>query len=431
MKNIYALILLVLTTATVAFGQSTKVTTGVINVQQGDYEEGVKNLKIGMSDLSQLNAKLIPKGFYYLGKGYMGILMTAQRDKNAELIAKYPNAMLDAYEAYANAKKHDDGKWGDKVDAELMRMYPMFLGSGNEMVSMAYKQKGDAQKEVLGEAMKYLNAAAEMRPESYVVQDLLGQSMVMKGDTAGAMTAFEKSIKLFGSNPPAQPDLFIGYTFYRVSLLARQKDKDLDKALSFLSQGQKALDGEWKKVKEKKADYSAEDYAKAEEQYNNGSKDIQSFELDIYLVSPDKLQEALAKFEKAAKEEPDNYVIHVAYASLLEKIDPAKAVEFYKKAIAIKPEEEHAYFNLGALYNNMAKEKFDQANAEKDYEKAAVFQKEGDEVFKLALPNFEKCYQLNPKNLTVIRALKQITIRLEMMDDYNKYKEAEAKLTGG
>ena len=154
-------------------------------------------------------------------------------------------------------------------------------------------------------------------------------------------------------------------------------------------------------------------------------------ELQIYLSSPDKLQEALRRFEIAIKDNPGDYYTHAAYATLLESVDKPKAIGMYERAIQIDPTKELCYYNLGALQSNIAKEYYDKANAEKDYDKSDAFRKEGDDRMKLAKPFFEKALEINPKSIGTVNALKQISVTLSLMDDYKKYKDMETALKSG
>ena len=131
------------------------------------------------------------------------------------------------------------------------------------------------------------------------------------------------------------------------------------------------------------------------------------------------------------KEDPQNYIKQVAYARLLEKVDQEKAISVYKKAITIDDRNVVAFFNLGALYVNRAAEVSQKAMETDDFEKAKKYEAEVNQHFKNALPYLEKAYRISPSDLTIIRALKQVTIYLEMTEDYQKYKEAERVLTGG
>lgn len=413
--------------------QDYKVTTGVVNAQQGDFEEGLKNLNTALENPADIKAKNLPKAYYYKAKCLVGVLAKAARDKDLEKVAKYENAYLDAFEALKKAKETDDGKWGKKVEADMLGLYNPLLSSGLGFLNAGNDKStpAEARSILLDKAEKNLVASTEINPDFYVAFDLLGQTHLSRKDTAAAMTAFGNAKKAFKDNRPKQPDLLIAYVYYRTSLLQRFKNNDLDASLKDLDEGKAVLESEWERVQANKANMQAEAFAQEQQRYMDAKKDLGSLELDVYLNSPEKLQEAIDKFEKAVAAEPDNYIIHVAYASLLEKVDMEKAVGVYEKAIEIDPENDHAYFNLGALYNNMAKVKFDAANDEKDYEKAEALQKEVDDIFKKALPAFEKALEINPNSLMTVRALKQITVRLNMMDDFKKYKDMEAEMTSG
>lgn len=402
--------------------QDSKITTGVVAYQQQDYDGAVEAFEVGLKDESSVKAKNLPKGYYYLGKSLIYQFQKAAQEQDNAALDKYGNNLLKAHTAFKNAKKHDDGKWGEKVDKELGLLYNAFLTSAVGALNKATQLQGEQATTAYSETKKYLEICIEIDNSNYLGYDLLGQAELGLKDSTNAIKSFNKAAQAFITNPPSRADLLIGYVYYRIGLLERYMNNDLDKALTAIGQGKEIVEKEWERWQAMLVNLPDEQKQAVTEQYNNAKGDLSRFELDILLNSPSKLGEALVKFEKVAKEEPDNYTMQIAYAQLLENADPEKAIVVYQKAIKINPENSHAYFNLGALYNNIAAKYYNQAN-ELDWEESEPLQQQAIEYMGKAYPNFQKVLEITPDDVATLRALAQLAISLDKVDDYKKYKD--------
>jgi tetratricopeptide (TPR) repeat protein len=126
---------------------------------------------------------------------------------------------------------------------------------------------------------------------------------------------------------------------------------------------------------------------------------------------------------------PEDYDIHVSYGNLLEKVDLNLAIDAYETAISIDQDRPLAYFNLGALYNNLGKDAY-LAGLNEDVDQLAdSLYAEATVYFRKAYVNMESAYELNPKFLPTIRALVQLanTLGLEEQSEYYKRKELEMR----
>lgn len=402
--------------------QDAKITTGVVAYDQGDYAKAVEALTEGLQDESKVKPKYLPKGFYYLGKSLVNQLQQAAIQKDNEAINKYQDNLLKAHNAFKKAQSTDDGKWGEKVDKELSMMYNAFLTTALNLLNSANQLKGAEANQSYSEARKYLNICIEIDGDNYLSYDLLGQTELGLKDSTNAIKSFHKASQAFITNPPKRPDMLIGYVYYRIGLLERYMNNDLDKALTAVEQGKEIVEKEWERWQELLNSLPDEQQQTVTTQHESTVQDLSRFELDILLNSPAKMNEALVKFEKATKEDPDNYMIQIAYAQLLENVDAEKAIVQYQKAIKIDPNNSMAYFNLGAIYNNIAAEYYKQAN-ELDWEESEPLQQKAIEYMGKAYPNFQKVLEITPDDVTTLRALAQIAVTLEKVDDYKMYKD--------
>lgn len=417
-----ALLSIALFLSTVVTAQlDSKVTTGAVHFHQGNYDQALETLNLALSDTGSLKPKNIPKAYYYRGKTRES-LMQQYDSGDPEATVQYYDLALGAYQDFVNAKKTDDGRLGGKIQTELeMLFHPLLEGGLTFLNSSSAKSLEEKTVRELNEhAMIYLDACIAIKPANYIAYDLRAQAEYNLDQNDDAYKDFIKAKDLFNEEPPKKPDLLIGYVYYRLALIDRYTNKSLTKALTHVKEGLKTVHEEWKRLLPDSASYDQVAWSGLELKYRNAIKDLESLKLDIYLNYPPKRNEALKEFAEAVKEQPDNYSLFVAYASLLEYDYPDKAADMYRKAIKIDPNNELAYFNLGALLSNQAHEFFQAANGKADYREAEALRDKGDEKLREAMPYFEKCVEINPDNTEAITALKQIYTNLNLMDKYER-----------
>lgn len=164
-------------------------------------------------------------------------------------------------------------------------------------------------------------------------------------------------------------------------------------------------------------------------------------ELINYFLIANKSEEALNYIKIAQEKDPKNISLVFAEGTLYDKQGEfTKAIEIYKKAIAMDPGFFNGYFNLGVLHYNRGQQLYKEADVASaaDYKK---LQEQGDEQFKLVVEPMEKCYQIleGMENLStedketlsiVYETLKSVYYRLQKFDPSygEKVKEMKTKL---
>ncbi len=428
-KSIFVAVLLLLSLP--LWAQNSKVKAGIAAYEQEDYEKAVTEFDAALKKVKKLKSGYLPQAYFYRGKAQLGILKKAAMAGDMEKMESVD--LLTAKDDFQHAIAHDDGNWGEKAKEELDKLRLNFVQLGLTYLN----------SKIYEEAQAYLSAAAEIEDE-YVVNDLLAQIQMDNGEYKKAGELFDKSITLFQTNKPERPDLLMAYAFYRRAMiysyysgeyfpmdeLYEPTKEDVENAFATLKDGQRVLEEEWSRAEAIKATIEPERWTQWSRKYATAKDDLKRFELDLYLKFPDKAKEALGKFEEAVKAEPNNYILRVAYASILEKTDQEKAIYTYKKAIEIDKNKEVAYFNLGSMYINTAAEAQEKANVETDAQKAKKHTWEMKLNMTKAKPLFEKVLELSPTSLATVRALKLITTQLELTEEFKKYKALEAELSG-
>jgi len=150
-------------------------------------------------------------------------------------------------------------------------------------------------------------------------------------------------------------------------------------------------------------------------------------EANIYLKlkNNEKTVETLEYLMEVDDENPTIFFAAGASYDALGNFD--KAVETYKKSIALDPEYFDANYNLGALFVNKAAEYQELANALPldAVDKYNSYKTQMEDYLKLALPYLEKADQVQPDDQYTLSSLKEIYSRLKM---YDKVKEINARI---
>ncbi|MFH2142840.1 MAG: tetratricopeptide repeat protein [Bacteroidota bacterium] len=143
-----------------------------------------------------------------------------------------------------------------------------------------------------------------------------------------------------------------------------------------------------------------------------------------WYIDQGKSQEAKDIIIRTIKTDPENKLLHFNLGTIYEgKNNRDSAIICYKKSLEIDSNYLSANYNLGALYNNWAKDKYDALQdlpIGKEYDNAI---KDYDETLKMAKPYLEKAFELDPEDLSTIQSLKIIYYKTGETDKYNKMNE--------
>ncbi|NNJ57969.1 MAG: tetratricopeptide repeat protein [Lutibacter sp.] len=104
------------------------------------------------------------------------------------------------------------------------------------------------------------------------------------------------------------------------------------------------------------------------------------------------------------------------------KID--EAITFFNKAIELKPDYVDAYNNIGAAIIDKVTPIIEEMNKSlSDFDKYDKLQAQQFEIYKEAVPYYEKAYELSPDNIGVIQTLMGLYENLEMKEKLEKIHE--------
>jgi len=370
--------------------QNSKVTSGAIAYDSQRYEEAIEKLEEALSQKEDLKEKNLPKAYFYLAQAYAAVA------QDTTLAGKYDNPVEKAYENYLLAKETDtNGKYEKTMILLEQNLYPTLFNVGAE----AYGTDEYATAESM------FSKATELSPEDHTSFLMLGFANWMQQDSAEAYTALEKATTLYKENPPEEEMPQIAQAYLMMATIENQKGNARE-AIDILQQGQELFPA---------------------------NKDLSNTELSIYQTNPELATEALAKFEKAIQEDPDNTTLKLAYADMLAKSGQTEASrEIYKQILEKDPDNINANIQLGAKYINNAVELSKKRSESTNEEVIDSLQTQIVEQMKLALPYMEKLHELEPDEPEWINQLVSIAYYLEFPDEKiaeleEKSKEVNAK----
>lgn len=156
--------------------------------------------------------------------------------------------------------------------------------------------------------------------------------------------------------------------------------------------------------------------AKGREEFPN-SYSLLIDEANIYYKAGDnaKFKERLEEAIQLNPTEPTLYYNVGVMNMDQQKID--EAIKYFKKAIELKPDYSDAYNNIGAAIIEKTKPIIEEMNKNlSDFKKYDKLQAQQFEIYREALPYYEKAYEYNPTSINIIQTLMGLYENLEMTE---------------
>jgi tetratricopeptide (TPR) repeat protein len=400
----FALILLLLL-PTAGVAQKAKMRNGVLAYRDKDFAAAVKDLKAAIDEANSggnFRDKHYAKTYSYMGRSFVNAWSMKQRgqgDNPGKVLDKYPDYPEMAYNAFAKAEQYDS----DATFTERnQRFYPAIQSILNsEALSAFQNQQYDKAEKLSGYSVNmYKEMNATMG--AYLAFMIQGLVQKQKDNNPAAIESFEQSRKTYQQVRNQLKKQTGGQearnmrTVYENLVVLYMDKKDYEKALEVAREGQKLF-----------PDYES----------------LKELELSVYTKEESLYEEGLQQFKKELEENPENSRVRVSYARMLAKQDTMKAIEQYKKAIEHDKDNVTAIFNLGALYNNIARNYSQKANATDKDEEVAKYRKQQKKYAEMAYEKMKRANELEPNSLPTLRSLKNLAVILEKMEEAKKYRE--------
>jgi len=396
--------LLVFAVSSLVFAQKSKVTSGSMAYNNGEFEQAIRLLDEALAKPELLENKDKAKAHFKKGQSLKGVLL--KQDVN--LLAKYPNAAFDALQAFRDAKTFDDIKLFEKeLESEMLTMANIMYQAGFGLFQQAAKvaqSNPDAYPVLMEQSIKYLKTADELQPNNMGILAILGSVYHFNKEDKMAMPVLEKAISLYESRKDKSlKDKNMASTYMDLASVYTYEVKDFKKAMELLEKG--------------KVEFP-------------DVKDFEILELNFYM-SGDNMELGIQKFEKAIADNPKSEDIHIAYAALLEKKgDLDAASRIYEKVLTFNPNSFNCNYNLAAMYVNKAVELKKKEDSTEDYTKASEYAKEAEALFGKALPYMEKAHEIDSKDMPTISGLIQVYTQLNQLDKSKKFVDLRNQMQG-
>lgn len=148
--------------------------------------------------------------------------------------------------------------------------------------------------------------------------------------------------------------------------------------------------------------------------------------INAYIYS-NRNDKAIEFLNTAIANEPNNAQLYDVMGRVYETgvKDYANAEKYFLKAIELDTENTDILSNLGRIYYNQGVNKQGEANMINDNKQYQEELAKAKDLFRKALPYFEKAHQLKPEDTEYMTALRGIYYNLDMGD---KFEEIDAKL---
>ena len=432
MRKLSLLTLTLCTFWMAAMAQNSKINSAMVSIHSKDYERAYASLDSALDNPSKIRKHNLPKAHYYRAKMLLLLYPNALRTNNEKMLSRYTDAYYDAAKDLNEAQRLDkDGTWEERIYTEKKLLYDYLIQYGTNILD----DDSPVSREdipALERAVKFIGAAVELKPKSYVPLNIKGQIQLRMQDYGAAIKTFEEGVKVYRNNKPRKPDLMVTYLYYHAALANwnlyknsnRSSDAFIERALAFVRQAKGVLQTENYRFKKRKGRYSDTEVSTYEDQYMLAQKDFNKLELELYMHLPSRANEAMGKFAKACETNPRDYTAHVGYAKFLEPVEPEKALKYYKKAISIDGTKPVAYYYLGSYYLEKANKLIKKSSRTGDPE----MRDEALTHMRKAKPYFENAYRFDDRDLPTINALIQVCSTLGLDGDAEKYRSAKASL---
>lgn len=193
------------------------------------------------------------------------------------------------------------------------------------------------------------------------------------------------------------------------------------------------------------------EYLETGKKLNPDESSLLFAEINHYL-KVGKLDVLIGKLKAAIAKEPENVSVYTTLGNVYDQLNQREraagnveqadkyfdlAFDYYGQALAKNPNTFDAIYSQGALYYNKAAGMVDKLNElSNDYtpagnKKYKALKDEMDGFFTKALPYFIKAEEVDPKDLNVKIALKEIYARQGELEKSQEYKKKIEQLGGG
>lgn len=419
------LILSVLLVSMTVFGQKDELKTAEKAIRANNFSAAMAAIDKAEGMIANADQKTKAKFYYLRGKA---LYQNGANSADLEKVGAAFNKLIE-YE-----KKTNKVKYSNEVAGIINDLINKLATSASTDYNTALSTKS---LEDYDKAAKEFNAVYALSPRDTSYLDNAALVYFFAKDYDNSIKAYQKLLDL-------------NYTGIATVYTATNKDdgkvityndkksRDLQVKLG-LAENPKTVQKESRRENVYK--YLAQNYAakkmndKALEILANGRKEFpKSYSLlideaNIYYTKGDdaKFKE---KLEEAIEMNPTEPTLYYNVGVMnMNQGKEEEAIANFKKAIELKPDYADAYNNVGAAIIDKTKPIIEEMNKSlSDFDKYDKLQAQQMEIYKEALPYYEKAYELNKSNISTVQTLMGLYENLEMTDKTKELQVVYDKL---
>jgi tetratricopeptide (TPR) repeat protein len=363
------LVLLIMVSASVIFGQTNKRTSAYNYWRYGKLDLAKQAIDEAAQDEKTI---MDAKTWFYRGNIYYDIGISI--DENYRKLDPDPFGV--AFKSYQKAKELDTkGEFKDDI-----QKYTIAVGEGFYNTGVLNYNEQKFKEAALSFEQSYLVSQSVGRMDTTALMNA-AVSASQGNETKMAKQYYQQLIQL----GVQKPDVYVSIAdIYKA-------EGDTTMALQAIAKGREMF---------------PEDF------------NLLIAETNIYLTTNEK-EKAMIDLETALQFDKTNPSIFFAVGTIYDQMgDVPKATSAYENAILLHPDYFEANYNLGALYVNQAADILDKANdlpldAVKEYDAQKAL---ADQMLQKSLPYLEKSLELMPDDVNTMVSLKEIYTRLGMTE---------------
>ena len=374
--------------------------------------KGIASIEPATKDIK---TKEWAKTWYYGGNLYFNAALT--QDK--ECSAKFDNALNKSFEFYMNALKYNIEDEGAKdldfdKEADQMKFMGYLMNRNTAFGDVSY------MRDIIGNKFPYLanafvnkgveefQAGNYKESKDYSEKSIMTNSFLGKVDSLGiynyalAAERLEEYDEAIESYTVLTQIKYGGAPIYMYIAKIHENNNDTTKKIEAIRNGLKAYPDDADLVREELS----------------------------YLLNAGKTDEALANFDKAIANEPNNATLYYNRGLINDQLGNTDAAAAdYSKALEVDETFFDAAYNMGAMYYNLGVEWNNKAsnyglNETAKYKEAS---EKANELFAKARPALEKAHAINAEDQNTMASLTKI---YAIEGDDEKYQAMKAKLQG-
>ncbi len=431
MKQIITLLVAVLISAA-SFAQKKELKIAEKALNANHFTEAINVLNSAKDLIKDAKTKYKTKYYFLLGKA---LYANGTRPQNNEKVAQAFNTVLELEKS--GSKKYTNEVAG-LINSMVSNVAKQANTSYNEGVKLIKNpDTKEASKEKFEDAAKKFEEVYLLSKSDTAFIQNAGLAYYFAGDYENSIKNYQKLLDLGYSGASTSYTAKSVVSGQRVSYRSKKEmdnqvklklatDPKVEKRPSQRSSIIKMIAKGYIALKDN--DKALEFIHKAQ-QDNPDDYGLLVDEANVYFAMGDKAK-FKEKLEKAVTINPTDPMLYYNIGVMkMDMNDTEGAIASFKKAIELKPDYRDAYNNIGAAILAKAQPIVEEMNKNlTNFAKYDQLQAQQLDIYREALPYYEKVYELSHDDINVVQTLMGIYENLEMSDKAKELREVYNKL---